>query len=34
MYPEQEELLIISDDPSDLLDQIEAYEARRPSDWG
>src|SRR5690606_24094010 len=34
MYPEQEELLIISDDPSELLDQIDKYEARRPADWG
>ncbi|SFT75888.1 hypothetical protein SAMN04489724_2061 [Algoriphagus locisalis] len=34
MYPEQEELLIVSDDPADLLDQIDSYEARRPSDWG
>ena len=33
MYPEQEELLIVSDDPSDLLDQMAAYQARRPADW-
>jgi uncharacterized protein (TIGR00730 family) len=34
LYPEQEEMLIISDDPSDLLDQMAAYQARRPADWG
>lgn len=33
LYPEQEELLIISDDPVDLLDQMSAYQARRPADW-
>lgn len=33
LYPEQEDLLIISDDPSDLLDQMTNYEARRPADW-
>jgi hypothetical protein len=34
LYPEQEEMLIISDDPVDLLDQMSAYQARRPADWG
>mgnify|MGYP005752100457 FL=1 len=33
LYPEQEELLIVSDDPVDLLDQMAAYQARRPADW-
>jgi uncharacterized protein (TIGR00730 family) len=33
LYPEQEEMLIISDDPVDLLDQMSAYQARRPADW-
>ena len=33
LYPEQEELLIISDDPADLLDQMAAYQAKRPADW-
>ncbi|WBL42472.1 TIGR00730 family Rossman fold protein [Algoriphagus halophytocola] len=33
MYPEQEELLIVSDDPSDLLDQMAKYQAKRPADW-
>jgi hypothetical protein len=33
LYPEQEDLLIISDDPVELLDQMAAYQARRPSDW-
>ncbi|HAH37131.1 MAG TPA: TIGR00730 family Rossman fold protein, partial [Algoriphagus sp.] len=26
-------LLIVSDDPVDLLDQMAAYQARRPADW-
>lgn len=33
LYPEQEELLIISDDPVELLDRMAAYQARRPADW-
>ena len=33
LYPEQEDMLIISDDPSDLLDQMADYQARRPADW-
>ena len=33
LYPEQEDMLIISDDPSDLLDQMAAYQASRPADW-
>jgi len=33
LYPEQEEMLIISDDPADILDQMAAYQARRPADW-
>ncbi len=33
LYPEQEEMLIISDDPVDLLDQMSAYQVRRPADW-
>lgn len=33
LYPEQEELVIISDDPVDLLNKMEAYQARRPADW-
>jgi len=33
LYPEQEEMLIISDDPVDLLDQMAAYQVRRPADW-
>jgi len=33
MYPEQEELLIISDDPVELLDRMATYQARRPADW-
>jgi uncharacterized protein (TIGR00730 family) len=33
LYPEQEEMLIISDDPADLLDQMAAYQVRRPADW-
>ncbi|NVJ87185.1 MAG: TIGR00730 family Rossman fold protein [Algoriphagus sp.] len=33
LYPEQEELVIISDDPVDLLDQMAAYQAKRPADW-
>ncbi|MCS5491134.1 TIGR00730 family Rossman fold protein [Algoriphagus limi] len=33
LYPEQEELVIISDDPAELLDRMAAYQARRPSDW-
>lgn len=33
LYPEQEEMLIISDDPVDLLDQMSDYQAKRPSDW-
>ncbi|WP_026956138.1 TIGR00730 family Rossman fold protein [Algoriphagus vanfongensis] len=33
LYPEQEELLIVSDDPVDLLDQMAAYQAKRPADW-
>ena len=33
LYPEQEEMLIISDDPVDLLDQMSAYQAKRPADW-
>ncbi|WP_111669166.1 LOG family protein [Algoriphagus litoralis] len=33
LYPEQEEMLIVSDDPVDLLDQMSAYQAKRPADW-
>lgn len=33
LYPEQEELLIVSDDPVEILDQMAAYQARRPADW-
>ena len=33
LYPDQEDMLIISDDPSDLLDQMAAYQASRPADW-
>lgn len=33
LYPEQEELLIVSDDPAELLDQMAAYQAKRPADW-
>ena len=33
LYSEQEEILIVSDDPSDLLDQMAAYQAKRPADW-
>ena len=33
LYPEQEDLLIISDDPVELLDQMASYQARRPADW-
>jgi len=33
LYPEQEEMLIISDDPVDLLDRMSAYQASRPADW-
>lgn len=33
LCPEQEELLIISDDPVDLLDQMEAYQAKMPADF-
>ncbi|MDX5339461.1 MAG: TIGR00730 family Rossman fold protein [Cyclobacteriaceae bacterium] len=33
LYPEQEELLIVSDDPADLLEQMAAYEPKRPADW-
>jgi uncharacterized protein (TIGR00730 family) len=33
LYPEQEEMLIISDDPVDLLDRMSAYQVRRPADW-
>lgn len=33
MYPEQDELIILSSDPVELLDKMTAYEARRPSDW-
>ena len=33
LYPEQEELLIVSDDPVELLDAMSAYQAKRPADW-
>ena len=33
LYPEQEDLIIISDDPVDLLDLMSAYRSPRPSDW-
>ncbi|EAZ82190.1 LOG family protein [Algoriphagus machipongonensis] len=33
LYPEQEELLIVSDDPVEILDQMGQYQAKRPSDW-
>ncbi len=33
LYPEQEDMLIISDDPVDLLDQMADYQATRPADW-
>lgn len=33
MYPEQQELLIVSDDPVELLDKMSTYQARRPADW-
>ncbi len=33
LYPEQEELLIVSDDPAVLLDRMGEYQARRPADW-
>lgn len=33
LYPEQEELLIVSDDPVNLLDRMSEYQARRPADW-
>ncbi|WP_297336661.1 TIGR00730 family Rossman fold protein [Algoriphagus sp.] len=33
LYPEQEELLIVSDDPAELLDKMADYQARRPADW-
>lgn len=33
LYPEQEELLIVSDDPGELLDKMAEYQARRPADW-
>ncbi|GAB2493875.1 LOG family protein [Algoriphagus taiwanensis] len=33
LYPEQEDLIIISDDPVELLDQMSAYRSSRPSDW-
>src|SRR5690606_1502134 len=33
LYPEQEEMLIVSDEPVDLLDRMADYQARRPADW-
>lgn len=33
LYPEQESLLIVSDDPKDLLDQMSKYNAPGESDW-
>ena len=33
LYPEQEELLLVSDDPAELLDKMSDYQARRPADW-
>lgn len=33
LYPEQEEMLIISDDPSDLLDQMAHYQSKVQGDW-
>lgn len=33
LYPEQEGLLIVSDDPSELLDRMAAYEPKGSADW-
>jgi uncharacterized protein (TIGR00730 family) len=33
LYPDHEDMLIISDDPVDLLDRMAEYQARRPADW-
>lgn len=33
MYPMQQELLLVSEDPIDLLDQMEAYQPRGTADW-
>jgi uncharacterized protein (TIGR00730 family) len=33
MYEGQEELLIVSDDPASLLDQMAAYQAKSTADW-
>jgi hypothetical protein len=33
LYPEQEGLLIVSGDPSDLLDRMAAYEPKGSADW-
>lgn len=33
LYPEQEELLIVSDDPVEILDKMSAYKAKGQGDW-
>jgi len=33
LYPEQEKLLIVSDEPKDLLDQMTKYKPKGQSDW-